>query len=78
MVRRLTCPLSQNNLIYTLSSDDRALIEPHLKQVVLERGFVLEEPDQAIDLVYFPTSGVGSTVVFTDTSWTCPDLVESV
>ncbi|MCF7701907.1 Crp/Fnr family transcriptional regulator [Loktanella sp. M215] len=67
MAKRLTCPPGQNNLIHTLPRDDRALLEPHLKQVILERGFVLEEPDQAIALVYFPTSGVGSTVAFTDT-----------
>ena len=41
---------------------DFELIEPHLVDVKLEKGKVLEEPDTPIEAVYFLKSGVGSTV----------------
>jgi len=62
MRKGLSCPYGQNNLIYTLSSADRALIEPELKPVKLPKGMMLEEPGKPVDLVYFPKTGVGSTV----------------
>lgn len=62
MIKGRSCPLGQNNLIFTLSSVDRALIEPQLRVVKLDRDMVLEEPGTPIRFVYFPTSGVGSTV----------------
>ena len=64
MTKGLSCPFGQNNLIHTLSSADRALIEPHLAPVKMGKGFVLEEPNKPVRLAYFPTSGVGSTVAF--------------
>lgn len=62
MIKGLSCPNGQNNLITTLSSADRALIEPHLKRVTLNKDTVLEELNTPVRLVYFLTSGVGSTV----------------
>src|SRR6056297_3300861 len=62
VTKRITCQFGQNNLIRTLSSADRTLIELHLKPVTLDRGAVLEETDQPVKYAYFPISGVGSTV----------------
>jgi len=65
MSKGLSCPYGQSNLISTLSSADRALIEPQLKPVDLARETVLEEADTPIRRVYFLISGVGSTVAST-------------
>lgn len=62
MPRRLPCQFGQNNLLFTLSRDDRALIEPNLKPVTLDRGTVLEEPGKPVQYACFIRSGVGSTV----------------
>ena len=62
MSKNLTCPHGQNNLIFTMSHADRALLEPHLTQVDLERRKVLEEPNTAIRYIYFPIIGIGSTI----------------
>ena len=62
MAKRFPCPFGQNNLIHSLSSADRALIEPNLKPVVLSKGMVLEEAGIPAQLAYFPKSGVSSTV----------------
>jgi CRP-like cAMP-binding protein len=64
MIKSFPSPYGQNNLIYTLSVADRLLIEPHLMPVTLKRKKVLEEPNVPIKFVYFLTSGVGSTVVY--------------
>jgi len=45
-----------------MPSADRELIEPYLTPVKMPKGMVLEEPDEPIRHVYFPRSGVGSTV----------------
>lgn len=65
MPKGLLCPHGQNNIIATLSGVDRELIEPHLQIVQIKRKFVLEEPNTTIRNVYFPISGVSSTVAFT-------------
>jgi CRP-like cAMP-binding protein len=65
MTKGLSCPYGHNNLISSLSSADRELIEPEFTPVDLNKGFVLEEAGAPINLVYFPTSGVGSTVAST-------------
>ncbi|MGB3245689.1 MAG: Crp/Fnr family transcriptional regulator [Sulfitobacter sp.] len=65
MIKGLSCPYGQSNLVSTLSGADRKLIEPHLTPVDLDRGMVLEEADAPIKLVYFLNSGVGSTVAAT-------------
>jgi CRP-like cAMP-binding protein len=48
----------QNRLLAALPPEDLALIEPHLAPLDLERGRLLYEPGDPIDLVYFPTDGV--------------------
>lgn len=62
MAISLSCPRGQNNLLHTLSTDDHALIAPHLDHVQLSKGTVLEEANTTLDMIYFPVSGLGSTV----------------
>lgn len=62
LIKGFTPPTSENNLIHTMSSADRELIEPHLTPVKLPKRMVLEEPGEPISRVYFLRSGVGSTV----------------
>ena len=62
MIKGPFCPVRQNNLLYTLSNAHRALLQPHLSPVILDLAAVLEEPDKPPQLVYFLTSGLGSTV----------------
>lgn len=62
MAKNLLCPHGQNNLIFSMSNADRALLEPHLTQTSLNVRKVLEQADTAIRKVYFPISGVGSTL----------------
>ncbi|MEI4234623.1 Crp/Fnr family transcriptional regulator [Roseovarius sp. D22-M7] len=58
----LSPPVSENNLIHTMARADRNLIEPHLTPVKMDKGMVVEERLEPIRHVYFPRSGVGSTV----------------
>jgi CRP-like cAMP-binding protein len=51
-------PLLQNSLLDALPASDYALVSPHLVQVELERGRLLYDPGDPIDLVYFPHDGV--------------------
>jgi CRP-like cAMP-binding protein len=51
-------PALQNSLLEALSASDYALIAPHLAQVELERGRLLYDPGDVIDVVYFPHDGV--------------------
>lgn len=62
MRKSLICPQGRNNLLHTLSSADRALIEPLLESVDLAQGMVVEEPGKPVSHAYFPRTGVGSTV----------------
>ena len=47
-----------NRLLASLPSEDQGLLAPHLAQVDLERGRLLYDPGDRIDLVYFPHDGV--------------------
>lgn len=49
-----------NTLLAALSADDRALLEPHIEQVKLDREQVLVIPNQPITDVYFVTRGIAS------------------
>ena len=51
-------PQVQNRLLASLASEDLALIAPHLVQTDLERGRLLYDPGDPIDMVYFPHDGV--------------------
>ncbi len=52
----------RNHLIATLSADDQALLQPHLTEVSLDQGMILEEPGKPIDQVVFPIIGVTSLI----------------
>ena len=51
-------PQVRNRLLAALSPDDQRLLVPYLAQVDLERGRLLYDPGDRIDLVYFPHDGV--------------------
>jgi CRP-like cAMP-binding protein len=55
-------PLSRakNRLLEAASSEDFALLSPHLAQVDLEKGRLLYDPGDTITTIYFPTDGVVS------------------
>jgi CRP-like cAMP-binding protein len=48
----------QNRLLAALPPDDYALLAPHLTHVDLERGRLLYDPGDRIDVAYFPHDGV--------------------
>ena len=53
------CPSSvQNRLLAALPPEDYGLVAPHLTHMDLERGRLLYEPGDRIDVVYFPHDGV--------------------
>ena len=64
MAKRISCSYGQNNLIHTLTPDDRAAVEPHLSDVDLPARVVLDAPDAPIRAVTFPVTGVGSMIAF--------------
>jgi hypothetical protein len=49
-------PRGQNRLLAALQPADFSLLEPHLKQIVLEQGVLLHE--DSIEQAYFPQSGM--------------------
>jgi len=60
-VRLDSCDSNERNrLLATLPPADRALLAPHLKDVTLEPGAVLQEPGEPIVDVYFPRDGIVS------------------
>jgi len=54
--------LGRNRLLSALKPEERALIEPHLKEVTLPQGEILQEQGRAIEDVYFPHRGMISLV----------------
>jgi len=54
---------SPNHFLASLSPEDYALIQPHLRPIELPQGLVLYVADDAIERVYFPYNGVISLVV---------------
>ncbi|MGI4765305.1 MAG: Crp/Fnr family transcriptional regulator, partial [Janthinobacterium lividum] len=56
----------RNRLLSSLSQDDFALLEPKLKRVPLPLNLVVIEAHQPIQHVYFPESGIISTVADTE------------
>jgi CRP-like cAMP-binding protein len=51
-------PPVQNSLLEALPAPDLALIVPHMTQIDLERGRLLYDPGDPVELVYFPYDGV--------------------
>jgi CRP-like cAMP-binding protein len=56
----------RNRLLRSLSSADLALLEPHLRPVILNLRHVLEKPNRRIDDVYFMDVGIASVVAVQD------------
>jgi len=52
----------RNNLLSLLSEEDRNLLQQHLEAIDLPKRFVIAEPDQPIQHVYFVETGLGSMV----------------
>jgi CRP-like cAMP-binding protein len=52
----------RNRLLATLRPPESLLIEPHLKEMPLEQGVILQEQGEPIERVYFPNSGMISLV----------------
>lgn len=55
-------PRSRNFILSSISSEDLALLNPHLVHVDLPARMVLEIPHHKIDHIYFPESGLVSVV----------------
>jgi CRP-like cAMP-binding protein len=55
-----------NTLLGALSESDRALIEPHLQLVKLDRGQVLVARDEPVGQVHFLENGVASITAMSD------------
>ena len=51
-----------NRPLALMPADDFALLAPDLEFVQLPKGFIIAEPDQPIEGVFFLTAGVGSIV----------------
>jgi CRP-like cAMP-binding protein len=49
---------SRNRVLASLSPSDLALIGPHLKDVVMVQGTLLQEQGEQIDYIYFPHTGM--------------------
>lgn len=52
----------RNRLLATLPEDEFARLRSQLEHVALERGHVLVEPQEPIEHIYFPQSGITSVV----------------
>src|SRR5882757_9055063 len=60
---------SNNRILSTVSAEDMADLQPHLRLVELEHGRVLAESRQRVREVYFPHGGILSSVVELKTGW---------
>lgn len=54
---------STNSFLSSLSKEDAALLEPHLRRMELPLGAVLYRAEEPIKRIYFPENGVVSLVV---------------
>jgi CRP-like cAMP-binding protein len=62
MVSSASPAFSRNQLLSALSADDLALLIPRLERVPLEMSDLLERPNEPIEHVYFPESGIASVI----------------
>jgi CRP-like cAMP-binding protein len=58
--------MSENLLLGVMPPEERRRIEPYIERVELHNRTTLIEPDTPIDYVWFPNSGVCSTLVHVD------------
>lgn len=45
-----------NRILAALPNSEYVLLEPHLEKVELQRGQILQMPDQLVEFLYFPTT----------------------
>jgi CRP-like cAMP-binding protein len=57
---------ARNQLLGSLPAAEFALLEPHLKDMPLKQGVILNEQGETIEHVYFPHSGMVSIVIVMD------------
>jgi CRP-like cAMP-binding protein len=50
-------PNGENRLLAALRPSDLSLLQPHLKQIMLEKGMRLQEQGDRVEQAYFPLSG---------------------
>jgi CRP-like cAMP-binding protein len=62
MQRQSQASFTRNHLLSVLPADDFESLRPHLERVQLNLRYVLEEPGQPIEHVYFPEPGVASVI----------------
>lgn len=62
MSHRTVPGFSRNRLLSALSPEDQTCLRPHLLAVSLDVRQVLERPNEPIEHIYFPESGLGSVV----------------
>jgi CRP-like cAMP-binding protein len=65
MLRKAQASFSRNRLLSTMEADDFERLRPHLERIRMEAKFVLEEPNEPIEYVYFLEPGVASVVAIT-------------
>jgi CRP-like cAMP-binding protein len=53
---------TSNRLLNFLSSENRALLDPHMARVQMVTRQVLEKPNEPITHIYFPEDGIASVV----------------
>ena len=58
--------MSENHLLAALPGEAREHLSPHLERIPLTLGDVIYEPEEQIQDVYFPTSGVISLLCTTE------------
>lgn len=51
-------PMRGNRILQRLGAQDFALLQPHLREVELQRGAVIQSFGASIEHVYFPTEGM--------------------
>jgi CRP-like cAMP-binding protein len=52
----------RNRLLGSLPQEEFSQLAPHFKEVLLEKGRVLQEPGEAVSFVYFPHGGMISVL----------------
>ena len=50
--------IDENRLLAALRPSDLSLLQPHLKEIVLKQGTLLQEQEDRVERAYFPLSGM--------------------
>jgi CRP-like cAMP-binding protein len=54
---------NRNRLLASLETEDLSLLSPHLREVSIKQGQLLEERGERVDAVHFPQTGMISLIV---------------